>query len=398
MIPFSPPHISEEAIAAVSEVLRSGWITTGPVTKQFEKQLAEYCGIETVLCVSSATAGMELALRWFGVGEGDEVILPAYTYCATANVVRHCGATPILVEVNPSDFNVSVEAIANALTSKTKVIMPVDIGGFPCDYEAIMQLAKDHTEFTASSEVQQALGRVLVLADAAHSFGANFRQEKTGKLADISVFSFHAVKNLTTAEGGAIAFNLPKLIVESKVYKYLNIISLHGQSKDALAKLGSPSWKYDVIESGFKCNMTDIQAAIGQIQLKDYPEIMARRRQICNQYRKAFEQYDWAETPVLSDENRETSYHLFMLRIRGINEEQRDNIIEDIFNQDVSVNVHFQPLPLLTAFSNYNISDFPVAYNCFSREISLPVYYGLSDEQVVKVIDSVVVSVKQVIG
>jgi dTDP-4-amino-4,6-dideoxygalactose transaminase len=402
MISFSPPRIDEKIVQAVAEVLRSGWITTGPKTKLFEKKIAEYCGVQSVLCLNSATAGLELALRWYGVGEGDEVILPAYTYAATANVVMHCGATPVLADVNKDDFNISLAEIEKKITDKTKVIMPVDFGGLPCDYNAIMKLAvakKD--KFVAKGENQKKLGRILVLADAAHSFGAWYHGKRTGILIDISVFCFHAVKNLTTAEGGAMAFNLPAPFSNEDAYKSLCVTSLHGQNKDALAKSQKGNWKYDIIEPGYKCNMTDIMAVIGMIELERYSDdTLIRRKTIVEAYHKALAKYSWAELPLFKDANRESSYHLFPLRIKGISEEKRDAIIQKIFDCDVSVNVHFIPLPMLSFYKNlgYDIKDYPVAYDNFSFEISLPVFYDLTDEQVKTVIDAVVKSVQEVIG
>jgi len=402
MISFSPPRIDEKIVQAVAEVLRSGWITTGPKTKLFEKKIAEYCGVQSVLCLNSATAGLELALRWYGVGEGDEVILPAYTYAATANVVMHCGATPVLADVNKDDFNISLAEIEKKITDKTKVIMPVDFGGLPCDYNAIMKLAvAKKNKFVAKGENQKKLGRILVLADAAHSFGAWYHGKRTGVLTDISVFSFHAVKNLTTAEGGAMAFNLPAPFSNEDVYKSLCVTSLHGQNKDALAKSQKGNWKYDIIEPGYKCNMTDIMAVIGMIELERYSDdTLIRRKIIVEAYHKALAKYNWAELPLFKDANRESSYHLFPLRIKGISEEGRDAIIQKIFDCDVSVNVHFIPLPMLSFYKNlgYNIKDYPVAYDNFSREISLPVFYDLTDEQVKTVVDAVVKSVQEVIG
>lgn len=396
-IPFSPPRIDEETIEMVAEVLRSGWITTGPRTKEFEKQIASYCGVNQVLCVSSATAGLELILRWYGVGEGDEVILPAYTYCATANVVRHCGATPIPVDSDPDDLNISMDAVQAAMSPRTKVIMPVDIGGFPCDHEGLKKLAESYSQFTPKGKVQETLGRPLILADSAHSFGARIGSKRVGSQADMTVFSFHAVKNLTTAEGGAIAMALPESIDEVDLYNKLNIKILHGQSKDAFSKLNTPGWKYDVVEPGYKCNMTDIQAAIGISQLKNYDQTLARRAAICRQYRAHFEGSDWAQLPVQESGKMETSYHLFMLRVNGVDEGQRDAIIDRIFEQGVSVNVHFQPLPLLTAYQHLTMDDYPVAYDNYSREISLPVYYDLTDEQVAQVTDAVEQAVQSVL-
>lgn len=401
MIPFAPPRIDQETIDAVAEVLRSGWITTGPKTKLFEKKIAEYCGCKSVLCLNSATAGLELALRWFGVGEGDEVILPAYTYAATANVVMHCGAKPVLADVNPDDFNISVSAIEEKIGPRTKVIMPVDFGGLPCDYKRIMALAESKSDiFKAKGRVQEQLGRILVLADAAHSFGARYNGKRTGALADISVFSFHAVKNLTTAEGGAMAFNLGGSFDNEAIYKELCVKSLHGQNKDALAKTQKGSWKYDIVEAGYKCNMTDIVAAMGLVELNRYDaDTLKKRKHVAELYHKAFTICSWAEQPLLKDKHRETSYHLYPLRIKDIDEPKRDAIIQKIFDKDVSVNVHFIPLPLLSFYKNagYNISEYPVTYNNYSREISLPVYYDLTNEQVATVVSAVIKSVEEIL-
>ncbi len=274
MIPFSPPRIDQKIIDEVVDTLKSGWITTGPKTKKFEKQLAAYCKAPAVVCLNSATAGLELMLRWFGVGEGDEVILPAYTYSATANVVMHCGAKPVLVDAG-DDFNINVALLRKAITQKTKVIMPVDIGGWPCDYEAIMLLVNQPeviSLFNPANDTQQKLGRIMVLSDAAHSLGATYKGRKTGTLADATVFSFHAVKNLTTAEGGGIALYFPAPFNNEELYSFLCIYSLHGQNKDALAKMQKGNWKYDIITAGYKCNMTDMQAALGLVELQRYDD------------------------------------------------------------------------------------------------------------------------------
>jgi dTDP-4-amino-4,6-dideoxygalactose transaminase len=402
MISFSPPRVDDKIIEAVTEVLRSGWITTGPKTKLFEKKIAEYCNAPAVLCLNSATAGLELALRWYGVGPGDEVILPAYTYAATANVVMHCGATPVLADVNKDDFNISVAEIEKKITTKTKVIMPVDFGGLPCDYVAIMNLAEaSRGKFAPKGDNQMKLGRVLVLADAAHSFGATYNGKKTGTAADISAFSFHAVKNLTTAEGGAMVLNLPPPFDNNEIYKSLCVTSLHGQNKDALAKTQKGNWRYDIIEPGYKCNMTDIMAAIGLVELERYDtDTLQRRKAIVNAYFKGLYAFKWAEVPMFKDANRETSYHLFPLRIKGVDEAKRDEIIQKIFNRDVSVNVHFIPLPMMSFYKGrgYKMSDYPIAYDNYAHEISLPVFYDLTDEQVQTVIDAVVKSVEEVIG
>ncbi len=397
MIPFSPPHIKQEAINEVIDTLKSGWITTGPKTKLFEQKITEYCGNKKTLCVNSATFGLEIILRWFGIGKGDEVIIPAYTYTATANTVMHTDATPVMVDTNADDFNISINAIKNAITKKTKVIIPVDIAGLPADYDAINNIVKQNKLFKPNNKIQEKLGRILVLSDAAHSFGAEYKGKKTGALTDISVFSFHAVKNLTTAEGGAIAFNLPDVFDVENIYKEINTSSLHGQTKDALAKTKVGAWRYDVIEPGYKGNMTDIQASLGLIALKYYEkDNLPRRKQIMEMYQNAFSEYEWAQTPIITDENRQTSYHLYTLRIKNISEAKRDEIIQRIFDNGVSVNVHFQPLPMLTAYKNlgYNINDYPIAYDNYSREISLPVYQDLTNKQVEQVINAVIQSVK----
>ena len=399
-IPFSPPRIDDEIVKEVNAALRSGWITTGPRTKQFEKELSAFNGNAATLCLNSATAGLEIMLRWFGVREGDEVILPAYTYSATANVVMHCGAKPVLVDVDPVDFNISTAAIRKAITPATKVVMPVDFAGLPCHYEAIMSLVNEgkvRDLFRPQSDEQRKLGRIMVLSDAAHSLGGFYRGKRTGTAADASVFSFHAVKNLTTAEGGAIALHLPPPFDNDEIYKYLCILTLHGQNKDALAKMQKGNWKYDIITPGYKCNMTDLMAAIGLVELRRYADdTLVKRRKVCEYYQRAFSGFDWAELPLLKDDERETSYHLYPLRIRNISEQQRDRIMQRIFDADVNVNVHFIPLPMLSFYKNegYRINDYPVTYDNFSREISLPVYYDLTDDQLSRVVHAVIDAVK----
>lgn len=401
MIPFSPPHIDQKIIDEVTAALKSGWITTGPRTKDFEKKITAYCGNKSTLCLNSATAGLEVMLRWFGVREGDEVILPAYTYSATANVIIHCGATPVFADVNKHDFNISVAEIEKRITEKTKVIMPVDFAGYPCDYDAINSLAKKHTaKFVAATENQKRLGRILVLSDAAHSFGATYKGRKTGTLTDVSVFSFHAVKNLTTAEGGAVALNLPAPFDNDELYKQLCVTTLHGQNKDALAKTQKGNWKYDIVEAGYKCNMTDISAAIGLVELERYDnETLVRRKKIFELYTRELGKNVLVDLPVFKTAEKESSYHLFPLRIKGVNEGQRDEIIRLIFEQDVSVNVHFIPVPAMSFYKNlgYDIKNYPVTYDNYSREISLPVYVDLSDEQVLTVCNAVSKAIKQVL-
>ena len=405
MIPFSPPRIDQRIIDEVTKVLQSGWITTGPRTKQFEKELTKYCGNKTTLCLNSATAGLEIMLRWYGVTEGDEVILPAYTYSATANVIMHCGAIPVFVDVNANDFNISVANIEKAITSKTKVIMPVDFAGYPCDYDEINKLVIKHKEkFIAETDEQKTLGRMLILSDSAHSFGAWYKGKRAGSLTDVSVFSFHAVKNLTTAEGGSVALNLPAPFDNEAVYKALCVKTLHGQDKDALAKTQKGNWRYDIVEPGYKCNLTDIMAVIGSIELERYDsDTLPKRKSICEAYTAAFSKCNWAQLPIQNnnqDGNTESCYHLYALRIKGITEAQRDAIIKEIFDCDVSVNFHFIPVPMMSFYKKqgYDIKNYPVTFDNYSREISLPVFYDLKEEMVKQVIDAVITSVEKVLG
>lgn len=403
-IPFSPPRIDQKIVDEVVDTLKSGWITTGPKTKEFERRLTAYCGNKATLAVNSNTIGLEVALRWFGVQEGDEVIVPAYTYCATANVIVHCGATPVMVDVNADDFCISAENIRKAITPRTKAVMPVDLGGMPCDYDAIFEVVKSDEAkalFSPRTEEQRKLGRMLVLSDSAHSIGAEYKGRKAGSLADISVFSFHAVKNLTTAEGGAIMLNLPEPFDNEELYRYLCTFTLHGQNKDALAKTKKGAWRYDVVVSGYKGNMTDILASIGLVELQRYEnDTLVYRKHIFDRYAEAFRQYDWAELPLYETAEKKSSYHVYCLRIKGASEEQRDEIIQQIFDRDVAVNVHYQPLPLLTAFKSkgYRMKDYPVAYDSYCREISLPVWYGLDDELADEVIRAVVDAVNEVMN
>jgi dTDP-4-amino-4,6-dideoxygalactose transaminase len=395
MIPFSPPRIDDKIIEEVVDTLRSGWISTGPKTKRFEKELSAYYNAPATLCLNSATAGLEIMLRWFGVTEGDEVILPAYTYSSTANVVLHCGATPVFVDVN-DDFNINPTLVEGAITPRTKVIMPVDFSGFPANYNAINALVRRAdivAQFNSATPEQQSLGRIMVLADAAHSIGAVYHGKKTGVLADATVFSFHAVKNLTTAEGGAVAFNLPAPFDNEQIYRDLCITTLHGQTKDALAKMQPGNWKYDIIEAGYKFNMTDIAASIGLIELARYEsDMLPKRKQIVEYYLTRFKDIAWAQLPSVQTAEATTSYHLFPLRIKGITEEQRDAIMQAIFAKGVSVNVHFIPVPGLSYYKKlgYNVLDYPIAYDSYIREITLPVFYNLTEEQMKTVADVVI--------
>jgi dTDP-4-amino-4,6-dideoxygalactose transaminase len=402
MIPFSPPRIDQKIIDEVTAALKSGWITTGPRTKQFEKMITAYSGHRSTHCVNSGSAGLELMLRWFGVGPGDEVIVPAYTYSATANVVEHCGATVVMVDVG-EDFNIDIDKVKRAVTEHTKVIIPVDLAGFPCDYTELNRLVEDpdiRKLFNPSGSEQEKLGRILILADAAHSIGAKYKGMRTGSLTDITVFSFHAVKNLTTAEGGAVCLNLPEPFDNEEVYQYLCIKALHGQTKDALSKSKAGNWRYDVIEAGYKFNMTDIQAAMGIVELQRYDDdMLIRRRQIFDAYSDAFSNKDWALVPTYTLAKKTSSYHVYLLRINNISEEQRDDIISRIFERQVSVNVHFIPLPMLSHYKaeGFEINDYPTSYKNYSRVISLPVYYSLTDDQVNTVIEAVITSVEEVI-
>lgn len=397
MIPFSPPRIDDRTIAEVTAALRSGWITTGPRTKDFEKRLAAYCGVGHVIALNAWTNACELVLRWFNIGPGDEVIVPAYTYCATANIIMHVGAKPVMVDIR-DDFTIDPHAVRNAITPRTKCIMPVDIGGLPAAQDDMMRMAEEsRSRFIANGEVQQQLGRILVLSDAAHSFGATLKERKVGSVADITGFSFHAVKNLTTAEGGALAFNLPEPFDNALLYKHFNVMSLHGQSKDALSKMQAGAWRYDVTMAGWKCNMTDLQAAIGLVELERYDsETIPRRRSICERYNANFGSDERFIVPQFADASREGSYHLYMLRLADVTEAQRDAIIAAIAEREVSVNVHFIPMPMLSYYKGlgYRIKDYPNTYRQYSREISLPVYYDLTDAQV----DTVVAAVKHAVG
>jgi dTDP-4-amino-4,6-dideoxygalactose transaminase len=399
MIPFSPPRMDQKIIDEVVDTLKSGWITTGPKVKKFEEALTKYGGHQSTLCVNSASAGLELMLRWFGIKEGDEVIVPAYTYSATANVVVHCGARPVMVDIG-SDFNISVKNIEKAITKNTKAIIPVDLGGFPCDYDEINALVRRPdilSQFHPTANEQKQLGRILVLSDAAHSIGAVYKGKKIGSLTDITVYSFHAVKNLTTAEGGAVCLNLPEPFDNSAIQRYLKVKSLHGQTKDAFSKIQLGGWRYDIIEPGYKFNMTDIQAAMGLVELDRYDgDMLVRRKQIFDSYSEAFSRKEWAQVPVYETDEKKSSYHAYLLRIKNITESRRDQIIQKIFESGVAVNVHFIPLPMMTYYKScgYKIEDYPVTLDNYSREISLPVYYDLSDEMVNEVITAVVNAVE----
>jgi len=394
MIPFSPPFIDEDVKKEVLESLDSGWITTGPKVKALEKEVADLTGVKNVLCVNSATSAMMLVLHWYGIGKGDEVIIPAYTYCATALAVMHLGAKPVIVDVG-KDFNISTDEIKKHISPRTKAIVPVDIAGYPCDYDEIYNIVNDEEVkkiFICTNEVQRMLGRILIMSDAAHSIGAVYKDKPSGSLCDISVFSFHAVKNVTTAEGGAICLNLPGKFDNDELYAWLRLLSLNGQTKDAFTKSLGGNWKYDIVYPGFKINLNDICAAVGLAQIRKYTsDLLLRRKEIFERYNEEFKDEDWVEIPPSRNEIKETSYHIYPLRIKGISEEQRDLIIEEINKREVAVNVHFVPLPMLKIFKerNYDINDYPVSYDNYSREITLPVYPQLSEEDISTIVDSV---------
>lgn len=393
-IPFSPPFIDDAVIAEVTDTLRSGWITTGPKTKALEEEIRRMCGAGEVLCVNSWTSGAILMLRWLGVKAGDEVIVPAYTYSATALAVLHAGATPVMVD-SGEDFNISVEAVKAAVTPRTKAIIPVDIAGFPCDYDAINRVVSSpevRAVFKAESPVQRQLGRILVLSDAAHSLGAYYSKGKrTGCETDVAVFSLHAVKNVTTAEGGAICLNLPAPFDNGALYKELRMMSLNCQTKDALAKSKAGGWRYDITGMGMKVNMADVNAAIGLAQIRQYDRLLQERKRVFEAYDKAFSSCPWAVCPPSVKDGRESSCHLYALRIRDFTEEQRDRMIEKITEREVAVNVHFIPMPMLSFFKGlgYKIEDYPQAYRNYCAEISLPIYPQLTQEQIEFIVETV---------
>jgi dTDP-4-amino-4,6-dideoxygalactose transaminase len=401
-IPFSPPFIDDDVIEEVINTLKSGWITTGPKTKALEKEMEGISGVSNVLCVNSATSGLILSLKWFGIGEGDEVIVPSYTYSATALAVLHLAAIPVMVDIR-DDFTIDPDKLRAAITSRTKAIIPVDIAGWPADYDSIYEILNESQikdVFVPNCINQEKLGRILILSDAAHSIGALYKGRKAGSLSDITVFSFHAVKNITTAEGGAICLNLPEEFSNEDSYSYFKLLSLNGQTKDAYSKMNAGGWRYDIVLPGFKMNMPDICAAIGLAQIKKYnSDILPDRKRVAKGYTSAFTDLDWAQLPPLKDGNTESSYHLFALRIKGITESQRDQIIDEITKSNIAVNVHFIPMPLLTLFKSmgYKISDHPVAYDNYSREISLPIYPQLTNDQVSFIAETVIRSYNKVI-
>lgn len=395
-IPFSPPDISEEEIKEVSEALRSGWITTGPRTKEFERQIAEYCHTDKAVCLNSATACMELILRVLGVGPGDEVITSAYTYTATASVTCHVGAKVVMVDTAPNSFEMDYDKLADAITERTKVILPVDIGGVVCNYDKIFAAidSKKHL-FTPNNDIQKAYGRVIVLADAAHAFGAQWHGKMCGEIADFTSFSFHAVKNLTTAEGGALTWRTIEGIDNEWLYKQFQLLSLHGQNKDALAKTKLGAWEYDIIAPNFKCNMTDVMAGIGLAQFKRYPDMLKRRQEIIERYNAVLSD---CNVQVLNhyDKDHASSGHLYLVRLLGRDTEYRNRVIEQMAEQGIACNVHYKPLPMMTAYKNlgFDIANYPNAYAQYVNEVTLPLHTRLSDEDVKYIISNLVEIIK----
>lgn len=401
-IPFSPPYIDEDIINEVVETLRSGWITTGPKVKELEQNIAAYVGIEHTLAVNSATSALMLCLHWFGISKGDEVIIPAYTYCATALAVMHLGAMPVMVDVQ-DDCTISPQKIGEVITSKTKAIISVDFAGWPCEYDLIHECISEPAQlkkFTPANDVQKQLGRILLLSDAAHSLGAMYKNKQVGTCADITVFSLHAVKNVTSAEGGVICLNLPKPFDNKGLYDLLRLWSLNGQTKDAFSKSTAGGWRYDIVYPGFKINLPDVLAAIALAQFKKYDAVLLKeRKRIFDFYTTFFEGNDAFILPEFYSAIKTSSYHIFPVRVKGLNEEMRAAVIDKIAANKISVNVHFVPLPMLSIFKNsgFNIGNFPKAYQLFENEISLPIYPQLTIEDCKRICNTVLKAVDEIL-
>ena len=391
-IPFSPPDMSEAEVQEVAEALRSGWITTGPKTKEFERQIASYTGTNKAVCLNSATACMESILRALGIGPGDEVITCAYTYTASASVVCHVGARVIFVDTKPGSFEMDYDKLAHAITERTKAVIPVDLGGVPCDYDSIFKAveSKKHL-FKPNNDIQKAFGRVIVLADAAHAFGAKYGDKMVGAVADFTSFSFHAVKNLTTAEGGALTWVSREGVDDEALYKHFQLLSLHGQNKDALAKTKLGAWEYDIIAPYYKCNMTDVMAGIGLAQLKRYEGMLERRREIIRRYNDALKNLPVQVLDHYNDAHS-SSGHLYITRLLNKTTEERNEIIVKMAERGIACNVHYKPLPMMTAYKalGFDIKDFPNAYDMYHNEVTLPLHTRLTDEDVTYVIENYV--------
>ena len=399
-IPFSPPDISDGEINEVMDTLKSGWITTGPKTKELERRLSEFTNTPKTVCLNSATAALELTLRVLGIGEGDEVIVPAMTYTASCSVIYHVGAKAVIVDIAEDSHEMDYAALANAITENTKAVIPVDLAGIPCDYDKIFEVveSKKHL-FKANSEYQEKLGRVAVVADGAHALGSTYKGKEIGSVADFTTFSFHAVKNFTTAEGGSVTWKENENFDNEELYREYQIYSLHGQTKDALAKTKAGSWEYDIVIPGYKCNLTDIAASIGLVQLDRYPKLLERREDIISQYNKGFE---GTRITALShsSEDYKSCGHLYITHVEGATFEQRGEIIVKMAERGISCNVHYKPLPLLTAYKNlgFNIENYPNAYNYYVKEITLPLHTRLSDEDVAVIISNFKEIVEEVVG
>ena len=398
-IPFSPPDMSELEIQEVADTIKSGWITTGPKTKELERQIAAYVGVNRCVCLNSQTACGEMALRVLGIGAGDEVIVPAYTYSASASIVDHVGAKIVFVDVQENCLELDYDKLEAAITEKTKAIIPVDLGGVPCDYDKIFAIVeKKKALFQPANEIQKAIGRVAVCADTAHAFGASWHGKMCGSIADFSSFSFHAVKNFTTAEGGALTWKTIPGIDDEEIYHKLQLLSLHGQSKDALAKTKLGAWEYDIVGPWFKCNITDIMAGIGLAQMKRYPAMLARRKEIIGRYDAAFKPLG-IEVLDHYNENHQSSGHLYITRVPGAGLEERQEIIVKMAEAGIATNVHYKPLPMMTAYKNlgFGIKDYPNAYKRFENEITLPLHTCLTDEEVDYIIENYCRIVKEYI-
>ena len=398
-IPFSPPDITEQEIEEVANALRSGWITTGPRTKELERQVAAYCGTERAVCLNSQTACAEMALRLLGVGPGDEVITSAYTYTASASIIDHIGAKIVLVDTQEDSFEMDYDKLETMITAKTKAVIPVDLGGVPCDYERLYEIVERKKDlFVPNGMIQEALGRVAVMADTAHSFGATRKGKPAGSLADFSSFSFLAVKNFTTAEGGALTWRTIPGVDNEAIYKQLQLLSLHGQSKDALAKTQLGAWEYDIVGPWFKCNMTDVAAAMGLVQMKRYGAMLERRKQIIGMFDAALKPIG-VEVLNHYNETNQSSGHLYITRVPGITAQQRNDIIIKMAERGIATNVHYKPLPMHTAYKNlgFDIADYPNAYAHFANEITLPLHTNLTDEQVEYVIENYLEILKEYI-
>ena len=389
-VPFSPPDITQLEIDNVVEVLKSGWITTGPKTKEFEKKIAEYCNTEKAVCLNSATAAMEMTLKLLGIGEGDEVITCAYTYTASASVIHHVGAKIVLVDTAKDSFEMDYDKLGSLINENTKAIIPVDLAGVMCNYDKLFEVvnSKKHL-FKANNDIQKAINRVVILADGAHSFGANYKGKMSGEVADFTSFSFHAVKNLTTAEGGAVTWKKIEGIDSEEIYRRYMILSLHGQTKDALSKTKVGSWEYDILEPAYKCNMTDINAAIGLAQLSRYEEILAYRKQLIEMYNEAFKNNSNIKFLNNYDNEQKSSGHLYLIRLVGKDVEYRNEFIRKMAEFGIATNVHYKPLPMLTAYKNlgFKIEDYPNAYDMYKKEVTLPLNSIMTVEQVKYVID-----------